>query len=185
MSRNSNRPHYVYRCFDTDGALLYVGVTVDLPARLATHQVQSPWAPLVSKVRAKVYAGSTLGRAAERKAILTEHPRWNTTGRWAGRHTWARDDWHSFINALVLGENNGASRPSLAKVRDGYQVVFGEAAPQILLSAIDAQRQRAAERARSQREEMHERLESIRRQDELALRRDRQRAAKRRAGRAS
>lgn len=36
-------PHFVYRCFDADGRLLYVGLTKNPEQRLAGHRSQTLW----------------------------------------------------------------------------------------------------------------------------------------------
>lgn len=77
-----NRPHFLYRCFDAEGTLLYVGVTQDVEGRmfhhlhlcnagkqpndtLRRHMVRHSSEPFATKVEA---------RAAERRAILNEGP---------------------------------------------------------------------------------------------------------------
>ena len=58
----SDRPSYVYLCFDSDDGVLYVGVTFDIESRANGHRRQSPWWPLVDHV--------DLGPAMGRRAAL-------------------------------------------------------------------------------------------------------------------
>lgn len=77
--------HYVYRCYDADDVLLYVGCTSNPKARLAAHRrgstsKASKWLS-VTMVRAEVagpFAGRDYARAIERATIRTELPVFNT-----------------------------------------------------------------------------------------------------------
>lgn len=75
--RGSDRPHYVYRCYDADGVLLYVGCTVDLAARRQAHAAQSWWFPQVDTYRATIYPSRNRALDVEAAAIASEHPLWN------------------------------------------------------------------------------------------------------------
>ena len=97
----TNSVHHVYRCYDESGRLIYVGSSLNLFGRLATHRNQTWWAPQVTKVVAKVYPNGVVAREAERKAIRTENPRWNKYGRWSTRHSWTRDDWDDWLTLLI------------------------------------------------------------------------------------
>jgi predicted GIY-YIG superfamily endonuclease len=68
---------YVYRFFDPDGQLLYVGVTSDPHKRWLQHQRRSPWASLADTVSLEWYAYEDLALIAERRAIRDESPRFN------------------------------------------------------------------------------------------------------------
>jgi predicted GIY-YIG superfamily endonuclease len=72
--------HYVYRCYDADDRLLYIGCTEDLVSRFAVHA--SSWSNPVSgtlnlrMVRHTVeeFPDKASGRKAEREAIYNEAP---------------------------------------------------------------------------------------------------------------
>lgn len=76
------RKHYLYRCYDADGRLLYIGCTQDIGARMQVHA--SSWQNPVSaylnlrmtrfEAEEKPYAGKVAGRKAEREAIAAEAP---------------------------------------------------------------------------------------------------------------
>lgn len=83
--RDYVQPHYVYRCYDEAGRLLYVGCTVDVPHRILghLHDQRRECSLLLQKymhhhtVDPVVYAGFIAGGAAERKAIREEEPLFN------------------------------------------------------------------------------------------------------------
>lgn len=65
-------PHFVYRAFDEDGRLLYVGCTIDFLIRLREHRKSSVWYPLVDHWTVEDYPNFYVGRAIELRAIRTE-----------------------------------------------------------------------------------------------------------------
>lgn len=77
--------HYLYRCYDAEGRLLYIGCTVDTKKRIAEHRrgkgaKASRWLSVCMasvEVDSDVYIGRVAGRAAERAAIQTEQPLFN------------------------------------------------------------------------------------------------------------
>lgn len=79
-----DHPTALYRFFDTDGALLYVGITYDTEQRFASHKNSSPWWKDVAGQSIEWYDTRTLALAAESEAIKAEHPRHNVSGSpWA------------------------------------------------------------------------------------------------------
>jgi hypothetical protein len=68
---------YVYRCFNAVADLLYIGSTVGLAGRIASHERETPWWPEVADVRDERFASLPEARAAERRAIRTENPLYN------------------------------------------------------------------------------------------------------------
>jgi predicted GIY-YIG superfamily endonuclease len=117
--------HWVYRCFDGDGRLVYVGCTTNVPNRLEQHRTSSWWSPTVVKVTSKVYPDGETGRAAERDAIRSEVPRWNKSGKWAGRSKWTQEDWHDWISVLL---RDGITPQLENSIRD-YRSLFSEPIP--------------------------------------------------------
>jgi predicted GIY-YIG superfamily endonuclease len=73
----SHRTHALYRFFDLRGRLLYIGLTVDLPARLTRHRLDKPWWSDVARVEVEHYPSRAAVAAAERSAIATETPLYN------------------------------------------------------------------------------------------------------------
>jgi predicted GIY-YIG superfamily endonuclease len=89
-----NAPHYLYRCYDADGVLLYVGCTSEPKKRLATHRRgdrgASRWLAVTmvrSEVDCDIYPNRDSGLEAEAEAIEIERPVFNfqhniRSGRW-------------------------------------------------------------------------------------------------------
>lgn len=144
MSRvdRTNAPHHVYRCFDRDGRLVYVGSSANLHGRLEQHRSGAWWAPTVVKVTAAYYPNGILARAAESRAIREEVPRWNKQGKWAGRDLWTRDDWHDWLFVLV---RDGLSNQLETSIKD-YQSLYREQVPTNILDLIEQRREDAAAR---------------------------------------
>jgi predicted GIY-YIG superfamily endonuclease len=67
----------LYRHRDKNGTLLYVGISLSVPKRLAEHMRRSPWAEEITRVDIAWYPSRHEAEAAERHAIRTEAPRWN------------------------------------------------------------------------------------------------------------
>ena len=64
----------VYRFLDTDGILLYVGSTIDLPARRRYHEKHAPWWSSMADLQTERFPNIPAARAAEAVAIRTENP---------------------------------------------------------------------------------------------------------------
>lgn len=70
----------LYRHFDGDGRLLYVGVSLSAAARLSRHSVDSGWFRLVALVTLEWHPNRSMALAAERAAIRSERPEYNVLG---------------------------------------------------------------------------------------------------------
>ena len=72
--RARTEDHLLYRFFDTEGVLLYVGITYDLSMRFSQHSVERGWwGQWAYSTVVRYYSRATL-EAAERKAIKSEKP---------------------------------------------------------------------------------------------------------------
>jgi len=67
----------LYRFFDSEGVLLYVGVTVSVPTRIYQHRYDKPWWADVARVEVTWYETRTLALEAEAEAIRVEAPLYN------------------------------------------------------------------------------------------------------------
>src|SRR5437762_2873721 len=79
----------VYRLYDAEGRLLYVGITETLRTRLLQHAKDKAWWPTVAYRRIACHAGRAAAEREERQAILCESPVYNvvgSTGRSYPRH---------------------------------------------------------------------------------------------------
>jgi predicted GIY-YIG superfamily endonuclease len=83
-------PHYVYRCYAINGALLYVGCTTNLKTRLREHKgsdskTPAPWYGVTARVTTEHFPDAATARHAEDEAIRTEFPVFNVIG--TGKHS--------------------------------------------------------------------------------------------------
>lgn len=75
------RPTCVYRHFDDQGRLLYVGTSIDLPNRTGGHRRSKHWFHEVHKTTEQWFDDHQEALAAERAAIRDEAPAYNVKGR--------------------------------------------------------------------------------------------------------
>jgi predicted DNA-binding transcriptional regulator AlpA len=68
---------HLYRHFDRDGALLYVGVSISALNRLAAHREDAPWFWRIARIEVQAYATREASLIAERRAIQRERPQFN------------------------------------------------------------------------------------------------------------
>jgi hypothetical protein len=73
------KPTALYRHFDSDGRLLYVGISLSAIIRLAEHRA-SPWFDDIARVEIERHPTRKAALAAERKAIRDERPLHNIVG---------------------------------------------------------------------------------------------------------
>lgn len=119
--------HWVYRCLDGSGRLIYVGKTEDLPKRLTQHRQATWWADQVVKVKGTVHPGSDDARLVELDEIRIGNPRWNARDRWPHRATWAPEDYKDYLYAVLrFGSNLGIKSIHAQQILRVYQQVFGE-----------------------------------------------------------
>lgn len=70
----------LYRHYDADGTLLYVGIAISPIARLCEHRVASAWYDEIATVKIRRYPTRDLALAAELEAIRGEKPLHNIAG---------------------------------------------------------------------------------------------------------
>jgi hypothetical protein len=73
----------VYRHFDSEGQLLYVGISLNAVARLADHRQTSHWFDGIARIDLQRFPSRQAALAAERRAIRKEKPLFNIVGRTA------------------------------------------------------------------------------------------------------
>lgn len=74
MKHRPDARHFVYRCFDRHGELLYIGATSDYEARVKEYEKR----PEVIFIDRDEYPTRAEAFAAEREAIREHQPRWNS-----------------------------------------------------------------------------------------------------------
>lgn len=77
-------PQWLYRCYDADGVLLYIGITQRGYDRFDNHRRSTAWWPEVASHTIQTYENRDEAQLAERHAIYREKPRYNVLHRRAG-----------------------------------------------------------------------------------------------------
>lgn len=98
--QNSTKPHStdkntdktkLYRHFDSEGALLYVGISLSPTYRLSQHRLTASWFDDIATVTIEDYPSRSAALEAEARAIHAEHPIYNRmrpTPKRAPRGSW-------------------------------------------------------------------------------------------------
>lgn len=107
----------LYRHFDADGNLLYVGMSISSVARLGEHRRDSHWFNAISVVTIERFETRELCSEAEYQAIKNEKPMHNTMLTRAGP-TSKKDN--GLVNSGEIARALGIDRKTLRKwVREG------------------------------------------------------------------
>lgn len=92
----------LYRHFDADGRLLYVGISYDALVRLRQHKDRSAWFSRIASITIEKHATREAALAAEAEAINREKPAWfdksvlqKRYGMCDRQMAWAEMAWHS------------------------------------------------------------------------------------------
>lgn len=75
--RNRRAPHELYRFYDANGDLLYVGITGSVQIRMSQHRRTQPWWDLVATMTVQRFDSRRDSEIAERVAIRDEDPMFN------------------------------------------------------------------------------------------------------------
>jgi predicted GIY-YIG superfamily endonuclease len=67
----------LYRLFDANGRLLYVGISLSAVARLKQHEQTKHWSNSIARVEVERFSSRSEACRAEAKAILAENPAHN------------------------------------------------------------------------------------------------------------
>lgn len=81
MLASQGGPTSLYRFYDRNDQLLYVGITVEIAARLDAHRRDKPWWREAAMVTLEHFETRADAELAERAAIKTEQPLWNIAHR--------------------------------------------------------------------------------------------------------
>lgn len=73
----ATKPHALYRFYDRTDVLLYVGISIDLPARLRKHRREKPWWLEIANITVEPHDSRAEALAAEAVAITEETPLYN------------------------------------------------------------------------------------------------------------
>lgn len=84
MTDHRSAPHYIYRLYDINGGLLYIGSTVNVERRVREHR-RKPWWIRVTDVQIEGPVGDyRQARRREDAAITAECPVYAMNGRQVG-----------------------------------------------------------------------------------------------------
>ena len=81
----------LYRFYDADDDLLYVGITRHGANRWRQHEDVQSWWPEVARTTVEHFTDLAEARTAELRAIQGENPRYNVAGRRPKRHSWPNE----------------------------------------------------------------------------------------------
>jgi hypothetical protein len=70
-------PTLLYRLFDGDGVLLYIGISDNLKQPMSMHAAEKPWWPRVANMTVEIWPSREAADAAETAAIRDEQPLFN------------------------------------------------------------------------------------------------------------
>lgn len=84
VRRSRGLPVVVYRFWDAEPLLLYVGITSTPLKRFKAHSRKSTWWPEIARMQVVGYPNRKAALAAESRAIHTEGPIWNRAGNETG-----------------------------------------------------------------------------------------------------
>lgn len=73
----SDKAQQLYRHFDSNNVLLYVGVSVSAVHRLTQHKRTAHWFNDLSRVDIEQFSSRKAVLAAEKKAVVNEKPKYN------------------------------------------------------------------------------------------------------------
>jgi predicted GIY-YIG superfamily endonuclease len=79
-------PTALYRHFDKNGTLLYVGVSMTVTTRMSQHEVAAPWIRQVATITLDWFGSRSNALLAEEFAIKTEKPLYNVTHNLSNGH---------------------------------------------------------------------------------------------------
>lgn len=122
-------PTALYRHFDGDGRLLYVGISLSAVARLAQHAHGSRWSHDIRRVDVEMHQTREAALAAERCAIVNEKPFYNKAvgapfARWARPVKQAVHDTEILRRLSGIGESRAdrAARLMASKLAPGREL---------------------------------------------------------------
>lgn len=77
--RIAHLPHDVYKAYDINGRLLYVGISVNVFARMKEHKQYAGWMSAASRIDVVRYADRASAQAVEAICIRDDAPVFNVT----------------------------------------------------------------------------------------------------------
>jgi predicted GIY-YIG superfamily endonuclease len=129
----------VYRCYNAEGVLLYVGVTDDIRQRITHHRTNAPWFGGVSRLGCEVYTERDAAYAREGALIREALPPGNRLITGVGRrsrdrglvpvHAALTPPMHSWLRARAEAEGCSVTEALVRALESVWQVESGYTAP--------------------------------------------------------
>ena len=134
----------LYRHFDADGALLYVGISNNPFYRLSKHSKTSSWSEEIARIDVEWLGSLEDAQAAERQAIKSEGPKHNLAHAikdqnpiaWLISHWPLRNDFASSVGAELQAVHKWAQT---GRIPSGWQGAALDAAIDLGVDGVDAQ----------------------------------------------
>lgn len=98
----------VYRHYDADGRLLYIGCSCDPFSRFAVHRSVSSWAHDVANMSVEWFPDRETALCAEKAAILTEKPPHNSGWKQKEKRHWPANIGHLLVRDWAILTGTGA-----------------------------------------------------------------------------
>jgi predicted GIY-YIG superfamily endonuclease len=83
----------VYRMYDADGGLLWIGTSLNVPSRLAQHRSERGWWPEVARIDIQHFDDLRVAARTEVEAIKLEAPRYNKAASEFQYHASTREEY--------------------------------------------------------------------------------------------
>jgi hypothetical protein len=96
-------PHALYRFYDRTDVLLYLGISINLPARLRQHRGDKDWWPNIDRIQVEYHPTRQAALDAEKAAIKAEKP--------------VHNDVHNDMTLVPLSGTADTSSPAVALAR--------------------------------------------------------------------
>lgn len=120
-------PTSLYRLFDSDDRLLYIGISLRLAGRIGQHRHAKEWWAEVARISVEHFATRREAAAAESAAITTERPAYNISGTVSRKPIHASPRQVSRPQPIgervaLLIQADGEGIPSIATICNRYEV---------------------------------------------------------------
>lgn len=105
LEEDGEEKTHLYRCYDNQDQLLYLGVSLSAFRRFIQHKTRSKWAKdVVKHIYIEYFDSRDLALAAEEEAIKTEYPKFNIQHN-HGKRPWGHG--RSTVCSFKYQDNNG------------------------------------------------------------------------------
>ena len=111
---NSPKRTDLYRHYDKDNNLLYVGISLNPVIRLMQHRVGSGWYEDIQNITIERFDTEQQARDAERDAIQTENPKYNIQRNCTTTNKYKNNTFRQLIDSRHLSDDHVAGLLSVS-----------------------------------------------------------------------